>query len=61
MHESPDVYMKDAKKKSEYDSDLADSLLKSLQSPTAAPNYYERSTSSYVRSGGRIVILLTVL
>ena len=49
MHDGPDIYMKESKKKAEYESGLADSLLKSLQSPTAASNHQPASSSSYVR------------
>ena len=48
MHDGPDVYMKEGKKKSEYESSLADSLLKSLQNPAASDSRHPTS-SSYVR------------
>ena len=48
MHDGPDVYMKDSKKKIPYESDLANSLLKSLQSPTSVASHQPVS-SSYVR------------
>ncbi|XP_065053293.1 SRC kinase signaling inhibitor 1-like isoform X2 [Rhopilema esculentum] len=35
MHDGPNVYMKDSRMKETYESGLADSLLKSLQSPTS--------------------------
>ena len=48
MHDGPDVYMKESKQKSEFESGLADSLLKSLQNPAASDSHHPIS-SSYVR------------
>lgn len=48
MHEGPDVYMREGKKKDDFESGLADSLLKSLQTPSSASSH-QSSSSAYAR------------